>query len=79
MKCLTFIAFDLELMFILQLAYYGDLIIPTPSWVSYEPQAHIIGRHVHWLKTTAENNWLLTPEELDEVSKISAPYRAPGQ
>jgi len=54
-----------ELMFILQLVYYGDLVIPTPSWVSYAPQAHIIGRHVHWLQTDARNNWLLTPEELD--------------
>lgn len=58
-----------ELMFILQLAYYGDLLIPTPSWVSYEPQAHIIGRHVFWLQTTAENNWLLTPEELEKHCK----------
>ena len=33
-----------ELIFILQLTYYGDLIIPTPSWVSYAPQA-IIGRN----------------------------------
>ena len=40
-----------ELMFILQLVYYGDLVIPTPSWVSYAPQAHIIGRHVYWLET----------------------------
>ena len=54
-----------ELMFILQLVYYGDLVIPTPSWVSYAPQAHIIGRHVHWLQTDAKNNWLLTPQELD--------------
>jgi aspartate aminotransferase len=54
-----------ELMFILQLVYYGDLVIPTPSWVSYAPQAHIIGRHVHWLPTDAKNNWLLTPEELE--------------
>ncbi|HEY5672870.1 MAG TPA: pyridoxal phosphate-dependent aminotransferase [Malonomonas sp.] len=54
-----------ELMFILQLVYYGDLVIPTPSWVSYAPQAHIIGRHVHWLQTDAKNNWLLTPEELE--------------
>ena len=35
-----------ELMFILQLVYYGDLVIPAPSWVSYEPQARIIGRQV---------------------------------
>jgi len=54
-----------ELMFILQLVYYGDLVIPTPSWVSYAPQAHIIGRHVHWLQTVEENKWLLTPEELE--------------
>ncbi|MEE4252835.1 MAG: aminotransferase class I/II-fold pyridoxal phosphate-dependent enzyme [Desulfuromusa sp.] len=54
-----------ELMFILQLVYYGDLVIPTPSWVSYAPQAHIVGRHVHWLKTVEENKWLLTPEELE--------------
>jgi aspartate aminotransferase len=53
-----------ELMFLLQLVYYGDLVIPTPSWVSYAPQAHIIGRHVHWLPTHRDNNWKLTPDEL---------------
>jgi aspartate aminotransferase len=58
-----------ELMFILQLVYYGDLVIPTPSWVSYAPQAHIIGRHVQWLKTEEENNWLLTPAELERLCK----------
>ena len=56
-----------ELMFLLQLVYYGDLVIPTPSWVSYAPQAHIIGRHVRWLQTHAENNWLLMPEELEKL------------
>ena len=54
-----------ELMFILQLVYYGDLVIPTPSWVSYAPQAQIIGRPVRWLPTTAEDGWPLRPEELD--------------
>ncbi|WP_372988271.1 pyridoxal phosphate-dependent aminotransferase [Marinobacter sp.] len=54
-----------ELLFMLQLAYYGDLLIPRPSWVSYAPQARIIGRSVHWLPTHAENNWQLTAEELD--------------
>lgn len=55
-----------ELMFILQLVYYGDLVIPTPSWVSYAPQAHMLGRNVRWLDTHAENRWALTPEELDK-------------
>jgi len=59
-----------ELMFILQLVYYGDLVIPTPSWVSYAPQAHIIGRHVRWVPTRAENKWLLTPDELEKVCAV---------
>jgi len=56
-----------ELIFLLQLVYYGDLIIPTPSWVSYSPQAKIIGRHVHWVETKKENQWRLTPEKLEEI------------
>ncbi|RME35196.1 MAG: aminotransferase class I/II-fold pyridoxal phosphate-dependent enzyme, partial [Deltaproteobacteria bacterium] len=58
-----------ELMFLLQLVYYGDLVIPTPSWVSYAPQAHIIGRHVHWVPTREDNKWLLTPDELERLCK----------
>lgn len=58
-----------ELLFILQLAYYGDLVIPQPSWVSYAPQAKIIGRSIHWLPTRAENNWQLTAEEIDLVCR----------
>ena len=53
-----------ELMFLLQLVYYGDLVIPRPSWVSYAPQARIIGRRVRWLETHRDNNWRLMPDEL---------------
>jgi aspartate aminotransferase len=59
-----------ELMFLLQLVYYGDLVIPTPSWVSYAPQAHIIGRKVHWVRTDRANAWRLTPEELEAVCRV---------
>lgn len=58
-----------ELIFLLQLVYYGDLIIPTPSWVSYSPQARIIGRNVQWVHTTGENNWRLSPEKLDLICR----------
>lgn len=54
-----------ELMFLLQLVYYGDLIVPTPAWVSYVPQARIIGRHVRLLPTRAADNWRLTARQLD--------------
>ncbi len=56
-----------ELMFLLQLVYYGDLVIPTPTWVSYAPQAHIIGRHVRWLRTESADKWRLTPNELEKL------------
>lgn len=58
-----------ELIFLLQLVYYGDLLIPTPSWVSYSPQARIIGRHVHWIPASPGNNWRMSPELLDMVCR----------
>jgi aspartate aminotransferase len=58
-----------ELMFILQLVYYGELVIPTPSWVSYAPQANIIGRTIHWVKTSFENSWRITPDQLETLCK----------
>lgn len=63
-----------ELIFILQLVYYGELIIPTPSWVSYSPQARIAGRHVNWVPTSEDNDWRLSPEKLDLICR-SDPYR----
>ncbi|MBL4539037.1 MAG: aminotransferase class I/II-fold pyridoxal phosphate-dependent enzyme [Oceanicaulis sp.] len=53
-----------ELMFLLQLVYYGDLLIPTPSWVSYAPQAQIIGRPIRWLPTAPDTGLGVTPEVL---------------
>ncbi|MFQ5511541.1 MAG: pyridoxal phosphate-dependent aminotransferase [Candidatus Krumholzibacteriia bacterium] len=54
------------LMFLMQMCYYGDLVIPTPSWVSYAPQAEVIGRHIFTLPTSRETDWLPTAEQLEE-------------
>ena len=56
-----------ELMFLLQMVYYGDIVIPTPAWVSYAPQARIIGRHVQWVSTQAANRWQLQPGDLERL------------
>ena len=56
-----------ELIFQTQLVLNCDLLLPSPSWVSYEPQAQIINKKVHWMKATAETNWHLDPEELDKT------------
>lgn len=53
-----------ELMFLLQLVYYGEIILRTPCWVSYLPQAQIIGRRVTLIPTTFEGGWKITPENL---------------
>jgi aspartate aminotransferase len=54
-----------ELMFLLQLVYYGELIVPTPCWVSYVPQAQIIGRKVSLIHTAYETKWHVTAERLE--------------
>jgi aspartate aminotransferase len=60
-----------ELMFLLQLTYFGDLVIPAPSWVSYAPQAKIIGREILLFPTSIENDRHLTPEELEKLCHIN--------
>ncbi len=56
-----------ELMFLLQLTYYGDLVIPTPAWVSYAPQARILGRQIRWLPTLRDERWHLQPSGLEHL------------
>jgi aspartate aminotransferase len=56
-----------ELMFLLQLVYYGELIVPTPCWVSYTPQAKIIGRNVTLIKTFYEDKWRITADRLESI------------
>ncbi len=58
-----------ELMFLLQLSYYGDIVVPTPAWVSYAPQAQIIGRHIQWLPTLREDGWRLRPSALERLCR----------
>ncbi len=59
-----------ELMFLLQVVYRGDLLIPTPAWVSYAPQAQIAGRTVQLLHTDASDGWRLQPEALDALCRV---------
>ena len=53
-----------QLMFQLQLVFYGEIIVPSPCWVSYIPQAKIIGRQVQIINTTYEDKWHITAEHL---------------
>ena len=56
-----------ELMFLLHVAFEGEIILPVPSWVSYAPQA-IVGRNqIQMLQTKRENNWFPTGSEIKEI------------
>lgn len=58
-----------ELLFLLQMVFEGEVIIPSPSWVSYLPQAKIIGNVIHVIHTSPEEQWRLTPELLENFCK----------
>lgn len=54
-----------ELMFLLQLVFYGDILLTTPCWVSYAPQSQIIGRNIKYIHTLFENKWRITADQLE--------------
>ena len=58
-----------ELMFLTQIAFQGEVLLPAPSWVSYLPQALIAKNKVHWIQTTGNSNWFPTAEQLENKIK----------
>jgi aspartate aminotransferase len=62
-----------ELLFLLQIAFNGQVIIPSPSWVSYLPQAKIIGNKIDVIHTRREENWRLMPDHLEAYLETQDP------
>ena len=58
-----------ELMFLIQIVFKGDVLLPAPSWVSYQPQAFIAKNKVHWIKTSIDTNWFPSAEQLEKKIK----------
>lgn len=44
----------------------AEILLPAPSWVSYEPQGQLAGHKVTWLTTSFDGKWHLAPEQLDQ-------------
>ena len=53
-----------ELIFLTQLVLNAELLVPSPSWVSYVPQACLAGRRASWIPTRRDEHWHLTPNAL---------------
>ena len=62
-----------ELMFLTQLVLDAELLVPSPSWVSYVPQARLAGRRATWIPTRREEHWHLTPNALAAALEVAAP------
>ena len=58
-----------ELMFLTQIIFNGEIILPAPSWVSYQPQAFIAKNKVHWIQTSSSSNWFPTAEQIENKIK----------
>ncbi|MFL2802574.1 MAG: pyridoxal phosphate-dependent aminotransferase [Paracoccaceae bacterium] len=58
-----------ELLFQCQMVFDGITLLPSPSWVSYAPQANFLGKKILWLQTTAKENWHITANLLEETCK----------
>ena len=58
-----------ELMLLIQIAFDGEILLPVPSWVSYQPQALIAKNKVHWINTSRNSNWFPTAEDLENKIK----------
>jgi len=67
-----------ELLFLLQLVYDSIVLLPTPCWVSYEPQAKIIGREIQVVQTSFESQWKLTAKALRESCEVLKDKKRPG-
>jgi aspartate aminotransferase len=59
------------LLFALLTALDGDLVLPRPAWVSYEPQAHLAGKQVLRLDIAAEAGGVPDPDVLAESVSAS--------
>jgi len=58
-----------ELMFLTQIIFNGEVILPAPSWVSYQPQASIAKNKAHWIQTSNDSNWFPTAKQIENKIK----------
>ena len=49
----------------------GDVIIPSPSWIGYRPQIHLLNKHFHTFFLKLEHDYKIQPDEFEKfVSQL---------
>ncbi len=57
-----------SLIFALKMALDAELLLPTPSWVSYAAQAQLLGKSVQRIPASPQDNYALTLSALAETA-----------
>ena len=52
--------------------FIADVIVISPSWTTYKPQARLAHHTPFVLETTLENSWKITPSLIDDVGLLAA-------
>lgn len=56
-----------ELIYMVQMALKARLLLPSPSWVSYAPQASLAERNVAWIEASWQDGLRLKAEHLEKA------------
>lgn len=57
---------------------HADVLIPTPAWVSYEPQARLLGHTPLRVTTSFEQRWRVEAEAIDSAMRQKADRSVPS-
>lgn len=50
----------------------GGVILPSPSWIGYRPQIHLLNKHFHTIHLKSENGYKINSKDFEEfVSQLS--------
>lgn len=66
-NCLVAPGSKMHLYSIMASFHDADVLIPAPAWVSYEPQASLLGHNVIRVETSFELNWRVDTKTLNEA------------
>ena len=56
----------------------ADVLVPAPAWVSYAPQARLLGHTPVKVATSYEQRWRVTPQAIDAAVRTKADASVPS-
>lgn len=56
----------------------ADILIPAPAWVSYRPQAALLGHDAIPVITTAKERWRVTPQSIEKAVRLKKDPKVPS-